>query len=348
MTPQKKRLLKQAMRMHRQFLQSQPEKIQPSLPNSILQRIQQGVQRLELARQRGWLHAAERVESEMRNDLALLLDRLRILEPILGPHTDFPFVSQRDLFEDLIALEQEFDHVEINCPEQTISATIEPIELDHVYLGPFKIRLKWNLENEENPFSFRVIAVDPHPAVSNETITHPHVQSEELCEGEGRLPIRLALEQGRLLDFFQIVANLLRTYNSASPYVSLTDWEGVDCSDCGKTVSDEDRFSCEKCGSSVCDQCYYCCPECDSIFCSGCVTACSECSEHYCHRCLQVCSACLTELCQECLNEQVLCKPCHEKAEEENESDKNSSVEQEDATDSPVQSESLGQTAISP
>jgi hypothetical protein len=42
-------------------------------------------------------------------------------------------------------------------------------------------------------------------------------------------PIRNALEQGRLHDFFMIVANLLRTYNWGSPFVSVSDWRGEEC-----------------------------------------------------------------------------------------------------------------------
>jgi hypothetical protein len=121
-----------------------------------------------------------------------------------------------------------------------------------------------------------------NPAATNDSVTHPHVDGEALCEGEGRQPIRRALEQGRLLDFFVIIANLLRTYNSDSPYVSLSDWHGVECFDCGTTVCDDERWTCEKCDTTVCGECYSNCPECDGIFCDACVTRCEGCDENHC------------------------------------------------------------------
>ena len=148
-----------------------------------------------------------------------------------------------DIYADLVALDEEFAEVSFDRRGQTISVTTEPIELEGVYLGPFEIRLDWSDLAEGHPGNYRVIAVDANPAAANESVTHPHVQDEAVCEGEGRQPIRKALEQGRLLDFFVIVANLLRTYNSDSPYVSLSDWHGVECADCGTTVSDDDRLT---------------------------------------------------------------------------------------------------------
>ena len=89
----------------------------------------------------------------------------------------------------------------------------------------------------------------PIPLRSNEDVTHPHVSDEAVCEGDGRVPIRKALEQGRLLDFFVIVRNLLQTYNSGSPFVSLDDWEGIRCADCGASAGEDERWTCVKCES---------------------------------------------------------------------------------------------------
>ena len=41
----------------------------------------------------------------------------------------------------------------------------------------------------ETSVEYRVIALDPHPATKSESITHPHVQDERLCEGEGHAAI---------------------------------------------------------------------------------------------------------------------------------------------------------------
>ena len=127
-----------------------------------------------------------------------------------------------------------------------------------------------------------MIAIDANPAGANDSVTHPHVQDEELCEGDGQQSIRKALEQGRLLDFFVIVANLLRTYNSGSPYISLSEWHGVECADCGYSVSADDRWICEKCETTLCEECNYNCFGCDRIYCNECVTRCENCEEYSC------------------------------------------------------------------
>ena len=57
-----------------------------------------------------------------------------------------------------------------------------------------------------------MIALDPSPAASNSETTHPHVQTNQLCEGDGRSAIRHAMREGRLLDFFVLVRQILQTY----------------------------------------------------------------------------------------------------------------------------------------
>ncbi len=219
-----------------------------------------------------------------------------------------------------MALHDEFEEVTFDRRGHTLSVTMEAIELDGVYLGPFEIRLDWENSQGCQSYNYRVIALDANPAAANDSVTHPHVQDEEVCEGYGHEPIRRALEQGRLLDFFVIVANLLRTYNSGSPYVSLSEWYGIQCPDCGSTVGDDDRWTCEKCEASVCGECYYNCPGCDCAFCNECVTHCEGCDENHCGGCMRQCSRCNAELCQGCLDDNERCSDCHDKeTEEENE-----------------------------
>ena len=116
-------------------------------------------------------------------------------------------------------------------PNGEISITTDPIVLDDTHLGPFQVRLDWNRLGSHQPY--RVVALDPHPAAANEAVTHPHVQEEHLCEGEGRAGIESALNTGRLCDFFLIVSRLLGTYARGSAFVELDDWEGIRCQDCG-------------------------------------------------------------------------------------------------------------------
>ena len=232
---------------------------------------------------------------------------------MLTPTTDDSHVaSSRDIHADLVALYKEFDSASFDLRRHTVSATTEPIELEGTYLGPFEIRLDWNELGNGSSHHYQVIALDANPAATNESVTHPHVQDEAVCEGEGRPLIREALKQGRLFDFFVIVANLLRTYNSGSPYVSLAEWHGVACTDCGTTVCDDERWTCEECETTVCGECYFNCPGCDHIYCSECVTRCEDCDESHCGACLKQCSRCHEPFCKGCLQDNERCSNCHD------------------------------------
>ena len=104
--------------------------------------------------------------------------------------------------------------MEIDFEEHEIAVTTEPITLEGIFLGPFEIRLDW--ERLGNSLPYRIKALDPHPAAANEDVTHPHVQNEQLCEGDGRVGHPQRLREGRLGDFFLLVAQVLRTYGKGS------------------------------------------------------------------------------------------------------------------------------------
>jgi len=109
----------------------------------------------------------------------------------------------------------------------------EPITLEDVYLGPFRIQLELNkdirlssveaLSELYQGGAYHVIALEPNLAATDASVNHPHVSNERLCEGDGYAPIRAALEQGRLCDFFTLVRSILNTYSPDSPYVRLDD-----------------------------------------------------------------------------------------------------------------------------
>ena len=70
--------------------------------------------------------------------------------------------------------------------------TTEPIELEGIALGRFEIRFNWLTVADERPY--RVVALDPNPASRSADTTHPHVQYERLCEGDGARAIHQALQ----------------------------------------------------------------------------------------------------------------------------------------------------------
>ena len=170
--------------------------------------------------------------------------------------------------------------MDIDLDEHELSVTTDRIVLEGVFLGPFEIRLDWQRSASSSPY--RVVALDPNPAAKSDDITHPHVQDEQLCEGDGRTAIRAALAECRLYDFFLLVSQLLHTYGRGSAYVELGDWDGVPCEDCGDSVDEDDRYYCDRCDATLCGECSVSCHGCGDAFCSGCLGPCAACGCEYC------------------------------------------------------------------
>ncbi len=276
--------------------QPQPETI--SLPDGTWQECQRLARKIRKADAHGWFRASRKLRERLPVVLRTLRDRIdEVLQQL--PAVADPFAgSQRQIYDDLLALEQEFCDVRIDSKQQQMQVTTESIELDGVYLGPFTIALDWRYLGESCPYE--VIADDPQPAAASDDVTHPHVHDNRLCEGEGRVPIRRALEQGRLFDFFLVVRQLLETYNSSSAYVALDRWNGVECHDCGQSVNEDERTMCESCERQVCDDCSQSCTDCGKEFCSGCMSRCEGCDEMTCHDCLSTSAGDGQDLCSEC------------------------------------------------
>ena len=108
------------------------------------------------------------------------------------------------------------------------------------------------------------------------------MRSETLCEGDGTLPIKRALEEGRLGDFFQIVSRILETYNPGSAYVDLESWDGTSCVACGYSMSRDEGTRCSISGDDVCDECSVFCPDCENDFSPDYTDRCNRCGEDYC------------------------------------------------------------------
>jgi len=229
---------------------------------------------------------------------------------LLAPETP----TLRLLMEELQSLDHEFEHVELDWPSKALSVRTERIVLEEIDLGPFEIRLWFNQLGCHQPYA--VIAIDPCKPGCCDEITHPHVQSDCLCEGAGRQAIAKSLEQGRLGEFFVLVAQVLRTYNPGSAYCSLTDWHGSPCTDCGNTVSEDEQYTCDRCSSQLCDRCTNCCTCCDETLCNECSSTCESCQCTTCDACLCHCDACDASICSGCVNDD-LCPTCYEESKEE-------------------------------
>jgi len=255
--------------------------------------------RLQYVIAREWRVAGQRVLDDLgyvarRFEREMIAFRERLPRSLSATLLSTP----REIAADLLALEQEFDEFTLDLKERTLSVLTGPIDLDDISLGAFRIVLRWDHIGQSK--AYEVEASEPNPADGNEEVTHPHVRDRLLCEGEGTAPIRAALSQGRLLDFFTLVRQTLQTYNVGSAHVTLDRWNSVNCSDCGRRMFSEEHGSCERCDAPLCSDCSSGCQNCDVAVCGGCMGQCAECGDCFCLSCLQsttpsqlICASCL-------------------------------------------------------
>ena len=277
---------------------------------------------LKISAEHGWFSAAKEcceAVNRFGDDISYYLSQFK---QITGkPLHEIPILSA--LVEDLKQLQQEFGKMNFDKKANTLSVITEPITLEDIYLGPFEIRLELNRIAELYKVApYFCIALDPHPAASSDEITHPHITGDRLCEGEGYASIRAALEQGRICDFFTIVRGILNTYSPDSPYIQLSEWEGVACYDCGCITDGENSYYCGFCDNTYCEQCSTYCPHCEETICLGCVGKCEVCEDQVCPNCVRKCSECGALCCKSCLEEGI-CLNCQKEMELENEQREN-------------------------
>jgi len=280
---------------------------------------------------KGWLSAAQTCCKNVER----LLGEVEYCVPRIRPLAERPLKetpTPSTLIEELDALEKEFGNIEFEASKNTLSVVTEAITLEDIYLGPFKVQLELNkIDHLYYSSPYFVIALEPNPAATNDSVTHPHVSDERLCERDGSAAIRAALEEGRICDFFILVRSILNTYSADSPYVSLDDWDGRACYDCGRTVSSEDSYYCEHCEHDYCGECSTYCRRCEETVCLGCSGQCSYCREMLCRDCVSPCEECGELFCESCLKDD-LCPNCTEEQEQENERQETTINESENAS----------------
>lgn len=288
-------------------------------------RLADEIGKYEKALSRKWYLAAKRIKNRITraiDEVCCTASRSREISHDIG---SVPELSM--LIEELTQLEQDCGPMAYVANEGVLSAVTDPIELEGITLGQFSIELHLKrLADLCSERPYKCIAFEPNPASADEDTVHPHVNGERLCEGEGSYAIRAALEQGRLTDFFTMVTSILDTYNPDSAYVSLSDWLGTSCWDCGTTVVGDDCYHCFSCENSFCDYCASYCRVCNSTCCLGCGDDCPECGVFVCHNCIKACIECGKECCAECLDEQV-CPTCRERKQENEEENANHEIE---------------------
>ncbi len=270
--------------------------------------------KLQGCQQHKWSNATAKLSQGLENnlrDLPFSIDQtLRMMH-----NCQFEIPTLRQLVEELTQLEQEFGRIECNLKKLTLSVFTEPVELEGIYLGDFEIRLEIaSLHELRDCGIFRIAALDPHPAAGNEGVTHPHVNDEYLCAGDAGNSLLQALAAGRICDAFLLIKSVLQTYNPLSPYVALSDWEGIACYDCGYVVHGDEYYYCEICDHDFCCECFSSCAKCHIAACRCCLKTCPVCELDYCESCLSSCVECDTEICESCL-EDDLCPTCKKESE---------------------------------
>jgi len=283
------------------------------LPTALWQDAERLASKMQKADQKNWdaagtklRHSLLRLLSDFREQISEIEEEIKLLfKPTMRS-------SLGNIYTELCVLDEEFNEVEFCFSHKQISVTTDDIQLEGIELGRFQIVLDWNSLNE--PFPYSIEALDPNPAASCSSTTHPHIQSSRLCEGEGRVAIRSALEQGRFLDFFILIRQILETYNEDSPHVKLSDWHGINCNDCGHHMDEDDQYRCEQCDTNICGMCSGSCPNCYETNCSECNRKCVGCDDWYCPGCVDLCETCNEYFCKECLSNEK-CKECLEAEE---------------------------------
>lgn len=230
-------------------------------------------------------------------------------------HRQLKPAAFREIVEDIRHLADEFDTVEYSRNTATISVITGPIELEGINFGEFRINLMLeNIHERRLDKMMEVVALTPHPAACSSEVTHPHVQNDRMCTGDGTVPLMQAIETGRILDFFMIAAQILNTYNPSSPYVTLDNWYGIECYNCGDMVSEGSTYYCECCGNDFCEDCTGYCECCEQTVCNNCTVTCECCDRRVCRECIRQCD-CGKSICDECLTNRE-CE-CHENEDQE-------------------------------
>ncbi len=173
---------------------------------------------------------------------------------------------------------------------------------------------------------------------------HPHVASDgQICWNGHDEDARAFHQAGDFLALKDMIENLLRTYNSHSPYITLEDWEngfGESCSGCGERCDDDDLAYSDRFGESLCPNCRCYCEECEDYvpeeYYNSQMEACDRCVEEG----SDVCALCLErfwrrdiktiEMLVDGKKETV---PCCETCKEEYEAEQESKAHEEEEND---------------
>jgi len=200
----------------------------------------------------------------------------------------------------------EQEKVMIHRSYKTVFITTEPIVIENINLGAFEIHVRPRVDSTAEAY-----ALNPNPAISNPVVTHPNVKNNTVCLGEGKDAYNKAVMEGRLCDALQIALSVVRNYGWRNPYLSISEWFGVNCGFCGHLNTPNRTFQCIDCKVKGCKTCAY----------TGTARRCYECHEYRlanppdeCYRCSREahneCPDCKKKVCGRCWIEDS-CNLCY-------------------------------------
>ena len=290
-----------------------------------MQRLQDIRKKLSVCGVRRWRAAAAKLRGGIEARLREISYCMPEIERV-AQECDLKISSLREIYQELVQADEEFGNLRHEREGGYLSVTTDPIELEGIALGEFEIRLHIaSLSEMRYNALYTIVALDPNPSASNEAVTHPHVSDERLCSGDAGAAIQTALSTGRICDFFLLVRSVLTHYNEDSPYVSLDNWNGVSCYECGFLMSGDESRGCHICEAEFCGECSSYCIRCDESTCLSCLRECSACQEQVCEACMTTCPDCDRPLCETCRDENEC--PCIEESEEDDEHDEHPTSE---------------------
>ena len=151
----------------------------------------QALGQIQRATQRGWHRAAAQLREELLREVDCCRNYLkRLSHELVELGSAHKIPSEGDIYREMLALESEFEEVECDLDSTELCVTTPSVTLEGLHLGSFQIRLDWS-QLDKSP-AYHVIALDANPPETDESVVHPHVSNETLCEGDGRQAIRAA------------------------------------------------------------------------------------------------------------------------------------------------------------
>jgi len=269
------------------------------------------------------IYSTQRVTEQLQYVRADLIDKIYSYQDKKFDSKNISnVVIELSSLEEIYGKKFEFEESCVNVTSEDV--TLKDTNDKNWKLGNFTIKLPFEtIFNDSDDWHqrYNIVANKPNICASDDSITHPHVKNEWLCEGEARAAIAGALRQGRLVDFFDMVMGILNTYGHSNPYAKLEEWDVTEtCCECGNHVYEDTRSICG-CDSVLCEDCGSCCSYCDCIVCSECNHYCEQCETQVCESCQERCSSCRSYYCPDCITKcdscgYRYCKECGETCHE--------------------------------